>query len=60
MPEPIGMYEKYFNDPMREPVLVDYVRTPIGKRRGTVGRHRGDNLVVHCYQTILKQNENPK
>lgn len=51
--EPISLYEKYFKDPKREPVLVDYVRTPIGKRRGTIGLHRGDDLVVHCYKTIL-------
>ncbi|MFX0155570.1 MAG: thiolase family protein [Candidatus Hodarchaeota archaeon] len=56
MVQPISMYEKYFKDPKREPVLVDYVRTPIGKRRGTIGRHRGDDLVVHCYQTLLKRN----
>jgi acetyl-CoA acyltransferase len=55
MPEPISMYEKYFKDPKREPVLVDYVRTPIGKKNGTVGRHRGDDLVVHCYKTILNR-----
>lgn len=55
MPEPISMYEKYFKDPKREPVLVDYVRTPIGKRRGTVGLHRGDDLVVHCYETIVNR-----
>ncbi len=55
MSEPISMYEKYFKDPKREPVLVDYVRTPIGKKNGTVGRHRGDDLVVHCYKTILNR-----
>jgi len=55
MPEPISMYQKYFKDPKREPVLVDYVRTPVGKRRGTVGLHRGDDLVVHCYETILNR-----
>ena len=57
MVEPVSMYEEYFKDPKREPVLVDYVRTPIGRRRGTIVRHRGDDLVVHCYQTILKRNE---
>ncbi|MFX1407238.1 MAG: thiolase family protein [Promethearchaeota archaeon] len=57
MPEPINMYEKYYKDPKREPILVDYVRTPIGKRNGTVGRHRGDDLVVHCYRTILERND---
>jgi len=51
--EPISLYEKYFKISKREPVLVDYVRTPMGKRRGTVGLHRGDDLVVHCYETIL-------
>ena len=57
MVQPVNMYEKYFKDAKREPVLVDYVRTPIGRRRGTVGRHRGDDLVVHCYQTLLKRND---
>lgn len=56
MVEPVSMYNKYFKDPKREPVLVDYVRTPIGRRRGTIGRHRGDDLVVHCYQSLLKRN----
>ena len=49
MADLVSMYEKYFKDPKREPVLVDYVRTPIGRRNGTIGRHRGDDLVVHCY-----------
>ena len=57
MVEPVSMYEKHFKDPKREPVLVDYVRTPIGRRRGTVVRHRGDDLVVHCYQTTLNRIE---
>ncbi|MFX1493586.1 MAG: thiolase family protein [Promethearchaeota archaeon] len=57
MIEPVNMYKRYFKDPKREPVLIDYVRTPIGKRRGTVGLHRGDDLVVHCYNTIIERNE---
>jgi len=57
MTEPVSMYEKYFKNPKREPVLVDYVRTPIGKRRGTIMRHRGDDLVVHCYRTIVERND---
>lgn len=57
MPEPVSMYEKYFKDPKREPVLVDYVRTPIGRRKGTIGRHRGDDLVVHCYQALINRND---
>ena len=57
MTKPISMYEKFFKDPKREPVLVDYVRTPIGKRKGTIMRHRGDDLVVHCYRTIVERND---
>ncbi len=53
MTKPVSMYKKFFKDPKREPVLVDYVRTPIGKRKGTIMRHRGDDLVVHCYRTII-------
>ncbi|KKM84861.1 hypothetical protein LCGC14_1294890 [marine sediment metagenome] len=57
MTDPISMYEKYFKDPKREPVLVDYVRTPIGKRKGSIGRNRGDDLVVHCYEIIIERND---
>ncbi|MEJ2278647.1 MAG: thiolase family protein [Candidatus Lokiarchaeota archaeon] len=57
MPEPTSMYEKYFKDLKREPVLIDYVRTPIGKKKGTIVLHRGDDLVVHCFKTILERND---
>jgi len=59
MVEPVSMYEKYFKDPKREPVLVDFVRTPIGKRppRGTIGRVRGDDLLIHCYETLINRND---
>lgn len=57
MVEPVNIYEKHFKDPKREPVLIDYVRTPIGKRRGTIVRHRGDDLVAHCYRTIVKRSK---
>ncbi len=57
MKERINIYSKYFKDPKREPVLIDYVRTPIGKRYGTIARHRGDDLIIHCYKSILKRNE---
>ena len=57
MIEPVSIYEKYFKDPKREPVLIDYVRTPIGKKRGTIVRHRGDDLIIHCYETLLKRND---
>jgi acetyl-CoA acyltransferase len=55
MKEPVSLYHKYFKDPKREPVLIDYVRTPIGKKNGTIVRHRGDDLVAHCYRTILER-----
>ncbi len=55
--EPVNMYTKYFKDAKREPVLIDYVRTPIGKRRGTLVRQRGDDLIVHCYETLMKRND---
>ncbi len=55
MAEPISMYEKYFKNPSREPVLIDYVRTPIGRRRGTIVHHRGDDLVAHCYKTLVER-----
>ncbi|MGQ4873303.1 MAG: thiolase family protein [Promethearchaeia archaeon] len=57
MVEPVSIYEKYFKDPKREPVLIDYVRTPIGKKRGTIVRLRGDDLIIHCYETLLKRND---
>lgn len=57
MAEPNFLYNQYFKDPKREPVLIDYVRTPIGKRRGTIMRHRGDDLLIHCYNTLLKRND---
>ena len=50
-------YETYFKDPKREPVLIDYVRTPIGKRRGKIIRLRGDDLIVHCYRTLFERNK---
>jgi acetyl-CoA acyltransferase len=53
----VNIYEKYFKDPKREPVLIDYVRTPIGRRRGTVVRHRGDDLLIHCYEALLNRND---
>ena len=57
MVEPNFLYEQLFKDPKREPVLIDYVRTPIGKRRGTIMRHRGDDLIVHCYEALIKRND---
>ncbi|HMF31736.1 MAG TPA: thiolase family protein [Candidatus Lokiarchaeia archaeon] len=53
---PKNLFFKYHNDPAREPVLVDYCRTPIGKRNGKVGRLRGDDLVIHCINALIDRN----
>ena len=57
MNKPNYIYEENFKNPKREPVLVDYVRTPMGKKRGTIVRHRGDDLIIHCYNALLKRND---
>src|SRR5271157_3098730 len=53
---PKNLFFQYHNDPAREPVLVDYCRTPIGKRNGKVGRLRGDDLVIHCINALIDRN----
>ncbi len=64
MPNPKNLYFQYHVDPKREPVLVDYCRTAIGKRGGKVGRVRGDDLVIHCINALVDRNkwlaEDPK
>lgn len=45
-------------DPKREPVIVDYVRTPLGAKKGSIKRLRGDDLMVHCLETLVKRNPN--
>lgn len=57
MVEPVHIYEQNFKDPMREPVLIDYVRTPIGKKNGTIVRHRGDDLIIFAYEKLLERND---
>ncbi|MHA1762665.1 MAG: hypothetical protein ACTSYC_02775 [Promethearchaeota archaeon] len=39
----ISINEKYFKDPKRETVLVDYVRTAISKKGETIVRNRGEH-----------------
>jgi acetyl-CoA acyltransferase len=56
MPAPINLYFRYGADPKREPVLVDYCRTAIGKKGGKVGRMRGDDLFIHCIDTLVDRN----
>ncbi len=37
----------------REPVIVDYTRTAIGKKRGgLLQRVRGDNWIIHCIKEL--------
>ncbi len=54
------IYDKYFKkdpDRKREPVIVDYVRTPLGSKRGTLKRLRGDDMAIHCWETLRERNE---
>ena len=40
--------------PEKEPVLVDYGRTALGKKRGgTLRRVRGDDMIIHCLRNIV-------
>src|SRR5271157_401491 len=56
MGEPKNFYFKYHTDPKREPVIVDYCRTAVGKKNGKVCRVRGDDLVVHCINALVDRN----
>ncbi len=56
MPAPTNLYFKYHTNPKREPVLVDYCRTANGKRGGKVGRLRGDDLLIHCIDSLVDRN----
>ena len=56
MPAPTNLYFRNYSDPKREPVLVDYCRTAIGKKGGKVGRLRGDDLVIHCINSLVDRN----
>lgn len=55
--QPKNMYFFNHTDPKREPVLVDYVRTPIGKKGGKVVRLRGDDLTIHCVNALVDRNK---
>jgi acetyl-CoA acetyltransferase family protein len=54
----VSWYSKKFSNPKREPVLVDYVRTPLGSKKGTLNRLRGDDMFVHTLKTIMDRNPN--
>jgi len=53
----VKWYSKVSSNPKYEPVIVDYVRTPLGSKKGTLWRLRGDDMFVHCLKTIVKRNE---
>ncbi len=57
MAQPKNMYLFNHKDPKREPVLVDYVRTPIGKKNGKVVRMRGDDLTIHTVDALIDRNK---
>ncbi|MBK8171907.1 MAG: acetyl-CoA C-acyltransferase [Sandaracinaceae bacterium] len=42
---------------MVEAVILDAVRTPIGKHRGALSRVRGDDLAAHVISSLLTRNE---
>ncbi|GAB4328126.1 MAG: acetyl-CoA C-acetyltransferase [Promethearchaeota archaeon] len=49
------LFFQFARDPKREPVLVDYVRTPIGKRRGKMVRIRADDMLVLCIRRLVER-----
>lgn len=56
MAKPTSMYFRVQDDPKLEPVLVDYIRTPIGKKNGKMVRIRADDMGVFCVNELLKRN----
>jgi acetyl-CoA acyltransferase len=52
----VSWYTQKFKDPKLEPVLVDYIRTPLGSKKGTINRLRGDDLFIHVLKSIKKRN----
>jgi len=53
----VKWFEKHFTDPKREPVLIDYVRTPLGSKKGTLRLLRGDNMLIHVIKTLYNRNK---
>jgi acetyl-CoA acetyltransferase family protein len=53
----VSWYSKHFTNPKLEPVLIDYVRTPLGSKKGTLRRLRGDDMLVHCLKSIMERNQ---
>ena len=51
-----SMFKKLGVERGREPVLVDYCRTPMGKKRGKLTRIRGDEMMIHVMKEIVKRN----
>lgn len=52
---PKPMYFKFASNPKREPVLVDYIRTPIGKKRGKMVRIRADDMMILSIRELVKR-----
>src|SRR5271157_1123681 len=60
MATPKNQYFTQHSDPKREPVLIDFARTAIGKdpkKGGKVGRVRGDDLTIHCVNALIEKNQ---
>jgi acetyl-CoA acyltransferase len=52
------MFSKLGINKKREPVLVDYCRTALGKKNGSFqGRVRGDDLMIHVVKAIVARNK---
>ncbi|CAG0994671.1 partial 3-oxoadipyl-CoA/3-oxo-5,6-dehydrosuberyl-CoA thiolase, partial [Geobacteraceae bacterium] len=41
---------------MREAVIIDAVRTPVGKFGGALKNVRSDDLAAHCIAELVKRN----
>jgi acetyl-CoA acetyltransferase family protein len=54
----VKWFNKWYKNEKREPVIVDYVRTPLGSKKAPIQLLRGDDLVVHCLKTIWGRNKN--
>ena len=51
----VKTFDKYYKNPKLEPVIIDYVRTPLGKKNGSLQRIRGDDYAIHCWKEIRKR-----
>jgi acetyl-CoA acyltransferase len=53
----VKWFNKYYKNSKQEPVIVDYIRTPMGSRKGKIRRLRGDDILNHCLSTLKTRND---